>query len=384
MREEEARAILCAVSGVSYGCREMALRAAESTIEILSDPMAFAPQLGVKGASALRRMLRTGVAERLLERIERTGVQLVLPDSPGYPPLLRHIAHPPHLLFVQGRASLDDAFPFAVVGTRRASDYGAAQTRAIAGALAEAGMCVVSGMALGIDACAHRGALDAGGRTVAVLGGALDKPYPPENLPLMREIERVIMLRVVDERDHRARRQRHQRVCAGCRADAVQLFAPQPDHRGHGAGRAGHGRRAPLRGAAHGAGCAGERARGLCAAGPGGQPRLPAAAYAACRGRAAGNLRAGHPEYAVHRAGGRRAARGGGAGDGDGDRAARDAARSRGDGGGGLADALAGERDFDELCAAIGLPSDELGAVLTMMDMDGVIRALPGLRYALA
>ena len=188
MREEEAMAVLCAAPGVSYGRREMALRAAESAAQVLADPLAFLPQLGEAGVAAVHRMLRSGAAGRLLDAIEAQRMQLVLRDAPEYPPLLRHIAHPPHLLFVWGRAALNDAFPFAIVGTRRASEYGRTQTRAIADGLAGAGMCVVSGMALGIDACAHRGALDAAGRTVAVLGGALDRPYPAENVPLMREI----------------------------------------------------------------------------------------------------------------------------------------------------------------------------------------------------
>ena len=371
MREEEARAILCAVSGVSYGCREMALRAAESTIEILSDPMAFAPQLGVKGASALRRMLRTGVAERLLERIERTGVQLVLPDSPGYPPLLRHIAHPPHLLFVQGRASLDDAFPFAVVGTRRASDYGAAQTRAIAGALAEAGMCVVSGMALGIDACAHRGALDAGGRTVAVLGGALDKPYPPENLPLMREIiERggsVISEYAPGVAPTRYSFLHRNRIIAGM---ALGVLVTE------GARRSGALRTAQD---------ALESGREVFALpgrvdSPGSQlPHMllaEGARLATCARDILNTLSIEPVGGAPHAAAEPETAT---------ETAPHAMPRGLGETEAAVWRLLSqGERDFDEVCAAIGLPSDELGAVLTMMDMDGVIRALPGLRYALA
>jgi len=87
-----------------------------------------------------------------------------------------------------GRENLDDPFPFSVVGTRRASAYGLRHTRAISCELAKAGVTVISGMAAGIDAAAHWGALDADGRTIAVLGGALDKPYPAENRTLMRRI----------------------------------------------------------------------------------------------------------------------------------------------------------------------------------------------------
>ncbi|MBR5560288.1 MAG: DNA-processing protein DprA, partial [Clostridia bacterium] len=75
-----------------------------------------------------------------------------------------------------------------VVGTRRASGYGLRHTRTLARELAAQGMCIVSGLALGVDGAAHEGALDAGGRTVAVLGSALDKMYPPENKDLMARI----------------------------------------------------------------------------------------------------------------------------------------------------------------------------------------------------
>ena len=75
-----------------------------------------------------------------------------------------------------------------MVGTRRASAYGLNHTRQMAAEMANVGFCVVSGLALGIDAAAHTGALDAKGRTVAILGSALDQPYPAENRPLMRRI----------------------------------------------------------------------------------------------------------------------------------------------------------------------------------------------------
>lgn len=116
------------------------------------------------------------------------GWRLFRAGDEYYPPLLRHIAHPPHLLYVYGQTDLTDQFPVAVVGTRRASAYGLNHTRQMAAELANVGVCIVSGLALGIDAAAHTGALDAKGRTVAILGSALDQPYPAENRPLMRHI----------------------------------------------------------------------------------------------------------------------------------------------------------------------------------------------------
>ena len=185
MLESEAMAILVG-AGVSYGRREAALRAAGSALEILAEPGLYAAQLQEKGLALLRHALADEA--RLLGGLAKKKMALVLREDAQYPPLLRQIAHPPHLLYVYGETDLTDRFPVAVVGTRRASAYGLTHTREIAAELAQTGVCVVSGLALGIDAAAHTGALDGGGRTVAVLGSALDKPYPQENEPLMRRI----------------------------------------------------------------------------------------------------------------------------------------------------------------------------------------------------
>lgn len=185
VNEAEAVAVLVA-SGVPYGAREAALRAAGSALSLLEEPDAYAAQLGERGILALRRGIRGG--EALLARLSQDGVRLIVRGGAGYPDRLCRIAQPPHLLFAWGDADLGDSFPFAVVGTRGASAYGLRQTRAIARDLAQAGVCIVSGLALGIDAAGHEGALDANGRTVAVLGGALDRLYPPQNRLLLHRI----------------------------------------------------------------------------------------------------------------------------------------------------------------------------------------------------
>lgn len=185
MRETEAMALLVS-AGVSYGRREAALLAAGSAKALAENPEAFAAQLGEKGFPAYRRALRE--ADRRLEAIERQGMKLVVRGGKNYPQRLMQTAKPPHLLYVWGDTQIDEPFPVAVVGTRRASAYGLRHARRIACDLAKAGVCVVSGIALGSDACAHEGALDASGRTIAVLGGALDRFYPEENRPLMERI----------------------------------------------------------------------------------------------------------------------------------------------------------------------------------------------------
>ena len=184
MTESLAMALL--VSSVNYARRELVLREAGDALSVVQNPQAVARLLGGEGLNALRQAIAH--AGEIEARFARERIHLVSREMEAYPPLLRHIARPPHLLFVWGEARLNDICPIAVVGTRQASEYGLRHTRKIAREMAAAGVCVVSGLALGIDAAAHRGALDAGGRTVAVLGGALDRFYPADNLPLMRKI----------------------------------------------------------------------------------------------------------------------------------------------------------------------------------------------------
>ena len=109
-------------------------------------------------------------------------------DDPTYPGRLTDLADAPKQLWFLGDLPLVEAPLVTIVGTRRATSYGLRMTREIATALARAGACVVSGMALGIDAASHRAALDAGGRTIAILGTGADVPYPRAHVALHREI----------------------------------------------------------------------------------------------------------------------------------------------------------------------------------------------------
>ena len=123
-------------------------------------------------------------------RLERAGVSVMILDDPAYPGALREIADPPPVLYVRGEITPADDWAIAVVGTRRASAYGRLAAERLVAEVARAGVSVVSGMALGIDTYAHRAALGAGGRTIAVLGSGLDRLYPPENLALAEQIAR--------------------------------------------------------------------------------------------------------------------------------------------------------------------------------------------------
>ncbi len=103
---------------------------------------------------------------------------------PRYPQALREIFDPPVVLFARGRVELLGSLALAMVGTRRPTPYGVAVAERLAGDLAHAGLTIVSGMARGIDTAAHKGALAAGGDTVAVLGCGVDVVYPSENRKL--------------------------------------------------------------------------------------------------------------------------------------------------------------------------------------------------------
>lgn len=108
--------------------------------------------------------------------------------EPDYPPLLKQLPDPPLVLFFTGLLPAEEEFALAVVGTRTPTAYGKSATRAFSKALAKAGCVIISGFARGIDYEAHAGALEADGRTVAVLGSGLDVLYPPEHKTLYRKI----------------------------------------------------------------------------------------------------------------------------------------------------------------------------------------------------
>ncbi len=128
-------------------------------------------------------------AARELERVREIGADVLVLDDGTYPALLREIADPPITLYVRGDwAACLDAPCVAVVGSRRCSTYGQNVATMLARDLAGRGVCVVSGLARGIDAAAHRGALEAGGRTVAVLGTGIDEVYPRDHRKLAEEI----------------------------------------------------------------------------------------------------------------------------------------------------------------------------------------------------
>jgi DNA processing protein len=126
--------------------------------------------------------------ERIRMETGRAPRQISLGDT-AYPANLREIQSPPGRLYVRGVLAEEDALAVAIVGSRAATPYGVAVAERLAGDLAARGVTVVSGLARGIDSAAHRGAIRAGGRTIAVLGCGVDVIYPPENRRLAGEVE---------------------------------------------------------------------------------------------------------------------------------------------------------------------------------------------------
>ena len=143
-------------------------------------------------AAAITRGLDRNVCqqiERELTTIERQQIDVRTYLDESYPARLRMIPDPPPILYISGTLSESDELAMAVVGARRATAAGKLVTEELASGLAGAGFTIVSGLARGVDAAAHRSALAAGGRTIAVLGCGINRTYPPEHERLRHEIE---------------------------------------------------------------------------------------------------------------------------------------------------------------------------------------------------
>lgn len=162
---------------------------------LLRDPSNASPereQFLEELSPRFRRRLREGEwiprAREELEQLEARGVDLLCRGTPGYPPTLADLSHAPLALFARGSLTERDRISVGLIGTRRPSPYGERQARRFGGELARGGVTVVSGLARGVDGIAHRAALEAGGRTLAVLGSGLGRIYPRENRELAGKI----------------------------------------------------------------------------------------------------------------------------------------------------------------------------------------------------
>ena len=164
----------------SFGDPKKALEASRSTLEKVEG-------VNTAVAEAIARRCESEL-EKSLGLIEEHEVTVVTFADPAYPELLKNIHDPPPLLYVKGTIESLDRNAISIVGSRRATHYGKTVAGKLAGDLARMGITVVSGLAYGVDAAAHKGALGAGGRTIAVLGCGVDVVYPRANSKLYEKI----------------------------------------------------------------------------------------------------------------------------------------------------------------------------------------------------
>ncbi len=141
-----------------------------------------------KASRAFHELRRGFDPEAVQERLSGRGIEVITPVDAGYPARLKETADPPPALFVEGR--IPEGAAVALVGTRRATETGIEAARLLGRALGGGGVCVVSGLALGVDAAAHEGALEVGGPTVGVLGCGIDVVYPRTNGPLFERVKK--------------------------------------------------------------------------------------------------------------------------------------------------------------------------------------------------
>jgi DNA processing protein len=190
--EERDLLALHLVPGIGPRLCEALLARFGSARAVLKAPTAAlceVPHVGPKVAGQIQQSLAD--PQRLQEEsnlIDEHGVSLRFLGRPDYPATLALTSLPPHLLYVKGTLRANDERAIAVVGSRGCTSYGRRVAERFAHDFAKAGWTVVSGLARGIDGCAHRGALEAGGRTVAVLAGGLSRIYPPEHTDMAQQI----------------------------------------------------------------------------------------------------------------------------------------------------------------------------------------------------
>lgn len=183
-----ALALIPEVGSATFYRLMQALGSAEAVLRANREALAQVPGINRQVAQAIASFPWRDTLDRELRVIETRDLGLKRFGDEGYPELLAAIHSPPPILYLRGTIRPEDRAAVAIVGSRMASPYGTAIAEQISGALAQRGVTIVSGMARGIDAAAHRGALRAGGRTLAVLGCGVGVTYPPEHAELADQI----------------------------------------------------------------------------------------------------------------------------------------------------------------------------------------------------
>jgi len=191
LEEQRALIALSLIQGLGPTRISAAIAQIGSAQEVLgasTSRLSHVQGIGPQIARAISGFDRYDLVEEQMRVADLHGATFVPIDDARYPQPLRRIYDPPSFLWSLGVPDESDARAIAIVGTRRATQYGRAVARKFAADLSRAGFTIVSGLAYGIDTAAHEGALEAGGRTIAVLGSGVDRIYPTKNLGLARRM----------------------------------------------------------------------------------------------------------------------------------------------------------------------------------------------------
>ncbi len=193
--EAEKAAVLNLVSATNVGARSVSrlidtFGSAKEVLTADDNTLEAVGKLTLDSIRDLREAIGNGFGEEQIERANKLGARILIPSDHEYPDLLNQIHSPPAALYVSGNKLPTDNKAIAVVGSRKSSEAGLELAHQIGAGLNKAGVSVVSGMAYGVDAAAHRGSLQESGNTVAVLGCGVDVVYPKQNRKLYDEIMR--------------------------------------------------------------------------------------------------------------------------------------------------------------------------------------------------
>ncbi len=189
--EQRALVALTMVPGIGSGrirSRVAALGSGRAVLDSSVHRLEKVEGVGRQTAEAVSAFEEDGSVEKQFKAAERVGAKLITLHDPRFPALLKQIYDPPPFLWVRGRLVPGDDQSIAIVGTRKATDYGRRAAEYFASELVQRSFTIVSGLAYGIDITAHRAALDAGGRTIAVLGSGVDRIYPQTHNDVVRRI----------------------------------------------------------------------------------------------------------------------------------------------------------------------------------------------------
>lgn len=208
-----------------FGCAENVFKAGRKNLDEI-------PRIQKTTIDAILSAQPEERGKREFEEAAKRGFRLLIFGSDDYPTLLSQIPDPPPVIYASGELLKTDELAVAIVGSRDPSEYGKRFANNLARDLARAGVTVVSGMARGVDSAAHRGVIEAGGRTIAVLGSGLDIVYPPENIRLFEEIVNsgaAISPFSIGTRPDRGNFPARNRIISGMSLGVVVVQATKPD-----------------------------------------------------------------------------------------------------------------------------------------------------------